>query len=118
MFERSIAGRIKLRKEWFGKIQRKKQNINHSLLIINAPVVCANNSVRQKTEINKTRSDLIKQVLTKSKRITENTPKDDAAKIEGNEKIIDIVKRILEFNNKIQSGQVLKILTPSQMLSR
>ena len=30
----------------------------------------------------------------------------------------DIVKRILEFNNKIQSGQGLKILTPSHMLSR
>ena len=33
-------------------------------------------------------------------------------------KIIDIVERILEFNNKIQSLQGLKILTPSQMLSR
>ena len=30
----------------------------------------------------------------------------------------DIVKRILEFNSKIQSGQGLKILTPSHMLSR
>ena len=33
-------------------------------------------------------------------------------------KIIDIVERILEFNNKIQSLQGLKILTPSQMLNR
>ena len=31
--------------------------------------------------------------------------------------ILDIVKKILEFNNKIQSGR-LKILTPDQMLSR
>ena len=38
--------------------------------------------------------------------------------MEENEKIIDIVERILEFNNKIQSEQGLKILTPSQMLSR
>ena len=33
-------------------------------------------------------------------------------------KIVDIVERILEFNNKIQSGQGLKILTTNQLLSR
>ena len=38
--------------------------------------------------------------------------------IEKNEKIIDIVKRILQFNYKIQSEQGTKILTPNQMLSR
>ena len=32
--------------------------------------------------------------------------------------MLDIVETILEFNNKIQSGQGIKILTPSQMLSR
>ena len=31
---------------------------------------------------------------------------------------MDIVERILELNNKIQSGQELTILTPNQMLSR
>ena len=45
-------------------------------------------------------------------------PKDNTFKIEENEKMIDIVKRILEFNDKIQSGQGIKILTPNQMLSR
>ena len=45
-------------------------------------------------------------------------PKDKAFKIDENEKIIDIVERIPEFNNKIQSGQGLKVLTPNQMLSR
>ena len=44
-------------------------------------------------------------------------PKGNTFKIEKNEKIIDSVKRILEFNDKIQSGQGLKILTPNQMLS-
>ena len=62
--------------------------------------------------------DFTKKVLSKSKRIIEYTPKYDAAKIEENEKIIVIVERILEFNNKIQSGQGLKILTPSQMLRK
>ena len=39
-------------------------------------------------------------------------------KIEENEKIIDIVERILEFNQLNESGKGLKILTPNQMLSR
>ena len=37
--------------------------------------------------------------------------------IESPDKVIDIVKEILAFNKKIQSGQRLKILTPDQMLS-
>ena len=44
--------------------------------------------------------------------------KDNAFKIRENEKIIDIVERILEFNRLNQSGQGLKILTPNQMLSK
>ena len=37
---------------------------------------------------------------------------------EEKEKIINIVEHILYFNQLNQSGQVLKILTPNQMLSR
>ena len=33
-------------------------------------------------------------------------------------KILKLVKKILDFNKKIQSGGGLKILTPNQMLSR
>ena len=72
----------------------------------------------ENAEINRTPGDLIKKVLTKLKRIIDNTPKNHAANIEENEKIVDIAEKILELNNKIQSGQGLKILTPSQMLSR
>ena len=50
------------------------------------------------------------------KKAIENVPKDDVLKIEENEEIIDIVQRILELNDKIQSGKGLKILTPDQML--
>ena len=45
-------------------------------------------------------------------------PKDNALKIQENEKIKDMVERILDFNNKIQLRQGLKILTPNQMLTR
>ena len=44
--------------------------------------------------------------------------KDNKFKIEENKKIISIIEHILEINDKIQQGQGLKILTPSQMLSR
>ena len=44
--------------------------------------------------------------------------KDQVSKFEENEKIIDIVERILELNSKKQWGYGLKILTPNQMLSR
>ena len=68
--------------------------------------------------VNEVRINSFKKVLSKLKRIAEYTPKDDAAKIKENEKMVDVVERILKFNDKIQSGQGLKILTPSQMLCR
>ena len=43
--------------------------------------------------------------------------KNDKLKNEENEKIIDVVEKILEFDRQKQ-GQGLKILTPNQMLSR
>ena len=64
------------------------------------------------------RVDSIKKVLSKLKIIIEYAPKDDAFKIEENEKIVDIVERILYFNQLNQSGQGLKILIPTQMISR
>ena len=43
---------------------------------------------------------------------------EDEIKTEKPDKIVDIVERILEFNNQNQKGGGLKILTPDQMLSR
>ena len=68
--------------------------------------------------MNGFRVDFIKKVLSKLLRIIDYTPKYDVFKIEENEKIIDIVERILYFNQLNQAGKALKILTPSQMLSR
>ena len=45
-------------------------------------------------------------------------PENRKFKIEENEKIINIVERIIYFNQLNQSGQGLKILTRNQMLSR
>ena len=45
-------------------------------------------------------------------------PKDTPFKIEENEKITDIVEKILKLNREKQLGRGLKILTPNQMFSR
>ena len=48
-----------------------------------------------KGAVNEVGVDSIKKVLSKLKRMVEYAPKDDAFKIEENEKIIDNVERIL-----------------------
>ena len=67
---------------------------------------------------NENRVYLIKLVLNKMKKVIENVPGNKTFKIEENEKIINIVERILYFNQQNQSGQGLKILTSNQMFSR
>ena len=123
MFQGSIAKRITLRSGTLDEIKRKEQNINDELL--NAYFTDYQNpsSMYKKlseTEgtVNEVRVDSIKKVLGKLKRIIEYAPIDDAFKIEENEQMIDVIETILEFNNKIQSGHGLKILTVSQMLGR
>ena len=59
--------------------------------------------------------NLIKNVLNKLKKAIKNVPENNTFMIEENEKIINIVKNILYFN---QSGEGLKILSLNQMLSR
>ena len=69
-------------------------------------------------EKNKSVVESINEKLTKLKNIVKNVPKDEVSKFEENEKIIDIVERILELNSEKQLGIGLKILTPNQMFSR
>ena len=65
---------------------------------------------------NENRVYLIKQVLNKMKKVTENVSGYKTFKIEENEKITNIVERILYFNQLNQQGNGLKILTPSQQM--
>ena len=123
MFEGSIAERTKLRKGRFDEIKRKKLDINNELFKAyftgyQSPSDMYKKLSKTKDAVNEFRGYSIKKVLSNLKRIIEHTSKDDAAKIEEEEKIIDIVERVLELTNKTQSGQGIKILTPSQMLSR
>ena len=67
---------------------------------------------------NEDRVYLIKEVLNRMKKAIKKWPENKKFMIEENEKIINIVERILYFNKLDQSRQGLKILTPNQMLSR
>ena len=123
MFQTSIADRTKLTRGRFDEIKRKKLDINNELLKAyftgyQSPSDMYKKLSKTKDAVNEFRGYSIKKVLSNLKRIIEHTSKDDAAKIEEEEKIIDIVERVLELTNKTQSGQGIKILTPSQMLSR
>ena len=68
-------------------------------------------------EINKNRVNSINEKLTKIKNIVKTVPKDKVFKTEENAKIIDIVERI-ELNSENKLGLGLKLLAPTQMLSR
>ena len=71
-----------------------------------------------KGDVNENQLYLINKSLTKMKYIIRKVPENKRFKIEENEKIIEIVERILELNSENQLGLGLKILTPNQMLSR
>ena len=60
----------------------------------------------------------IKEILDKIKNKIKNLHENKMFMIERNKKIINIVERILYFNQLEQKGQGLKLLTPNQMLSR
>ena len=51
-------------------------------------------------EKNKNMVESINKKLNKMKKIIKNVPKDKVSRVEENEKIIDIVERILELNNE------------------
>ena len=124
IFERSIAENTKLRRERLDEIKRKEQNINNELFkeyftdYESPSNMYKKLSETENAEINKTKVDFIKKILSRLQRTIDYVPKYNTFKIGENEKIIDTVERILDFNDKIQSGQGLKILTPNQMLSR
>ena len=57
-------------------------------------------------------------MLNKMKKNIKKVPENRKFKTEENGKIIDIVDRIVYFNQLEQKAKGLKILTPNQMLSR
>ena len=120
--EESIAERIKLRRQKLNIIAKKREKINNTLFDYYfdylSPEIMLKKLRYTSDEKNKDMVESINKKLTKMKKIIKNVPKDKVFKVEENEKVINIVERILELNSKKQSGKGLKILTPNQMLSR
>ena len=84
--------------------KKKKKNINNELFNNYFDYVKPDNTFKRlrdsSDERNKDMVESINKKLTKMKNIVKNVPKDTVSKIEENEKIIDIVERILEFNRE------------------
>ena len=107
--EENIAKRVKLRKQKLNIIKKKKENINNELFnnYFNylKPVIMFERWRDASDEKNKYLVESIYTKLTKLKNIVKNVPKDKVSKVEENEKIIDIVERILELNSEKDSGR-------------
>ena len=103
-------------------INKNKENINNELFKeyfdYSNPETMIKRLKDADDEKNKNIVKSINKNLNKMKKIIKNVPEDKTFKTEENEKIIDIVERILELNSEKQLGLGLKILTPNQMLSR
>ena len=65
---------------------------------------------KAKGEKNENRVFLIREVLNKMKKVIENVPENKRFNTEENEKIINIVKRILYFNQLNQSPSQSQLL--------
>ena len=122
-FEESIAKRNKLRRQRFDEIAKNEKEINLKLFrkyfgYLNPSNMYKALNETKSLEKNKAKVNLIENSLVNLMVVLKDTPKSDANKIAGNNKVVDIVERILYFNNKNKKRQGIKILTPNQMLNR
>ena len=102
MLERSIAEKTKLRRERLDETKRKEQNINNKLFKeyftdYQSPSNMYKKLIETEGAVNDVRVDIIKKILSKLQRTVDYVPKDNTFEIQENEKIIDIIERILEF---------------------
>ena len=123
MVERNIAENVKVRRTRIAEIEEEEKNVNNKLFKEYFTHYLSPSDMYEKLretdgERNEDQVYVIKKMLNKMKELIENVPENKTFKIEENQKIINIVERILYFNQLNQSGQGLKILTPNQMLSR
>ena len=109
-FEQSIAETTKLRRQKLNIIAKKEENINN--VLFNYDFGSSNADIMFKRlrdasdENNKNMVESINKKLTKLKNIVKNVKKDEVSKVEENEKIIDVVERILEINTEKKQEKV------------
>ena len=102
-FEKSIAGRVKLKTEKIAEIKKEEKNIKNNLLKnyfsnYESPSDMYKKLHDTKGKKNEERVQAIKKMLYKMKKRIERLSEDKKSIIEENEKMIKIVERILYFN--------------------
>ena len=70
------------------------------------------------SEENKAQVNIIENRFANLIEVLKSSPTSNVKKIKNRNNLLDIVERILYFNELNQLGKDLKILTPNQMLSR
>ena len=120
---KSIAERVKSKNERISEFKKRRKNIENELfkyyfIDYQKPSDMYKKLCETKDKINEDQVDLIKKILDKIKKEIKNAPKNKKIVIKLNKEIINIVERVLYFNQRDQSGKRLKILTPDQMLNR
>ena len=101
--EKSIAKRVKLRREKITEIEEEEKNISNELFKIyfinyQIPSDMYKKLCESEGERNENRVYLIKLVLDRTKKIIKKVYEKRKFMLEENEKITDIVERILFFN--------------------
>ena len=99
-------------------IKKKKENINNVLFKEYFDYSNPDTMIKRLKDAGHEKDKSMVKNLNKMQKIFKNVPENKTFKIKENEKVTDIVERILELNSKKQLGLRLKILTPNQMLSR
>ena len=117
--EQSVGERTKLRRQRFDEIVKKEKKANLELFRYYFKYSSPSNMYKElnktETEKNEVKIDFIENDIADLKKDIENVSKDG---VETLNRIKDIVELILDFNNEDQEGSSLRILTPSQMLSK
>ena len=122
-FGEFIAERTKLRRQISNEIANKEKMIDPELFreyfeYLSPSDMYNTLSDTKNTEKQNIQVNLIKSGLIDLQKDIENTSKDDVNKIEKMNKIADIAKLLLYYNNDDQKASGIKILTANQMLSR
>ena len=99
-------------------IKKKKENINNVLFKEYFDYSNPDTMIKRLKDAGHEKDKSMVKNLNKMQKIFKNVPENKTFKIKENEKVTDIVERILELNSKKQLGLRLKILTPNQILSR
>ena len=118
--EKSIAERVRLKNDMIAEIKKEEKNIdnllfNYYFIKYQNPSDMYKKLCETKGKKNEDQVYSIKEILDQIKKSNKSAKK---YMIKKNENIVNIVERILYYNQLEQQDLDLKILIPNQMLSR